>query len=790
MREIEQHVLRQYVGEGTGTCRRCKLLEVAGSKALVTVTLQILIGIALLIPPTTSFVVPLHTHKPSHFRPTSTSVRHRYVALSPPTDASFAAPDSFHADLKKALKDYKFDMDPLQRRSKPKVLKGDVDGAEKAVRMLRHMVRIGVATEASFQMVFSALLRRGRMQWFVVSGGDGGREYTCAANELEILLTELEELVDADRYNRNNYDTDNVNVNVNGSGGDGSNRVSTATYNMVLESYANCANSRGNYRYAEKAEDLLGRMGSSSMDATSLLCVLRAWAWQQANRGDSKCARRAMDYALQLEQLSAVAKDDDKDTSEAILAEAYDLVVEAYSKAVGGAPQADAIFKKRVKLNVPTPMADYTNVILAWTKDTKEESIVRATSLVETMSELFLAGKLADDPEHIAFSSVISAWTQLDQPEKAEELLWLMEKDVRPMAKSFKPSVYTYNNVCHAYIKVNAKINNRSVNAVSRIVKYMEENWKEQPLIKPDSFTYNTLIKAWNMSGNLQTVEQIEQVLDRMEAVLEGGTVSNKNFNTVLNAYAKSKEESAVENALRLFERMKASKLVEPDTITYTTILECLSKCNRLDFAADKALEILHEIKSAYETTRKVSMMPNSRTFSMAILTITKSPDRIVQARELLDQLIALYHETKEPTLRPTAHAYNYVINCAANAISNRAQAFKIAAKTYQGLREDKELKPDSYTYAFWFKACNQLLKESNMELYEKFMTLSFAQCCKEGMVSREVLNRLRQGHLNYNQLSELLQCDAKQVMRIQVDDLELSWTRNSRRVPHQNQPL
>ena len=162
----------------------------------------------------------------------------------------------------------------------------------------------------------------------------------------------------------------------------------------------------------------------------------------------------------------------------------------------------------------------------------------------------------------------------------------------------------------------------------------------------------------------------------------------------------------------------------------------------------------------------------------MAILTITKSPDRIHEARSLLDQLIAQYEETKDPKLRPTAHAYNYIINGASNA-SNRIEAFKIAAKTYQRLRENRELKPDSYTYAFWFKACNQLLGESNIALYEKCIKLSFDQCCKEGMVSREVLNKLKQGHLSYEQLSKLLNCDVRSVMRIQVDDLDLSWTRN-----------
>jgi hypothetical protein len=658
--------------------------------------------------------------------------------------------DSFHADLKKALaKEPNYDA-PLQRHGKPKLLRGDADGAEKAIRMLRHMVRIGVATEVSFQLVFKALVKRGRMQWAYNHNSD----YTCAANELEVLLEELEDLEDP---------------------------VSSETYNMVLEAYANCANSRGNYRYAQKAEGLLQRMGDLAT-TESRLHVLRAWAWQQGNRDDSKCAYAANDYLLELEE--------QMDVDELLLSQAYDWVLEGFSKAVGGAPQADAIFAKRIKMDIPVPMADYTNVILAWSKDSKDDSNEKATVLLERMAELFLAGELTEDPEHIAFSSVISSWTQRDEPAKAEELLWLMENKVRPKTTSMQPSVYTYNNVCHAYIKDNAKITNQSLKSIAKIVKYLEDNWEEQPLIKPDSYTYNTFIKAWNLSGNLQTVEQMEQVLDRMEAVLDTGKVTNKNFNMVLNAYAKSRESDAAQKALQLLDRMKSSQLVDPDTITYTTVMECLSKCPDTEFAADKALELLEEIQSIYEAAPKLQthMMPNSRTFSTAILTVTKSPGRIQKARELLNQLIALHRDTKEPSLRPTAHPFNYIINCASNVVGNnpavtidettRIAAFKIAARTYQELREHTELKPDSYTYAFWFKACNSLLPTTS-ELYTKFMVLSFTQCCKEGMVSREVLNRLKQGHLDYDQLGELLEVNSRNVMKQTVEDLKPLWTRN-----------
>jgi tetratricopeptide (TPR) repeat protein len=633
------------------------------------------------------------------------------------------------------------------------------------------------------------LLRRGRMQWIV--NHDNRSDFTCAANEMELLLYELEETIQSEKYDQSRSDESTI---------------STITYNMVLEAYANCANSRGNYRYADKAYDLILRMPPHRVDARSWLQVIRAWAWQQGNFHDAQCAQRAKD-CIQLLQQKVTGDGNDV----TILAEAYDWVIEAYSKAIGGAKQADDVFQKRLNLQsiCPVPVADYTNVIIAWTKDRKESSIEKATSVLKTMSELFLSNRLHGDPEHIAFSSVIAAWTQLGRPEKAEEILWLMEKDVRPMTISMKPTVFTYNNVCHAYTKDNSKIDSKTLKAVTRIIAYMEENYKEQPLIKPDSYTYNTLIKAWNLSGNLQTVEQIELVLDRMETILCDGTVSNTNFNMVLNTYAKSKDEKSLDNALRLFDRMKTSKLVEPDTITYTTILECLSKKSpNAEWAADKALEIFQELKQLYDSTKKSSLMPNSRTYSMAILAISKSPDKLNQANELLDQLISQYRITKDPTLRPTVHAYNYVINGASNVNdtndfvgdgSTKIDAFKVAARAYQALRDDSEVKPDSYTYSFWFKACNNLLGESSTNIssssssttttkastkrsavYEKFMKLSFEQCCKEGMVSREVLYRLKQGHFTYPQLSAMLHhSDPRTVMSVTLEDLELAWTRN-----------
>ena len=74
-------------------------------------------------------------------------------------------------------------------------------------------------------------------------------------------------------------------------------------------------------------------------------------------------------------------------------------------------------------------------------------------------------------------------------------------------------------------------------------------------------------------------------------------------------------------------------------------------------------------------------------------------------------------------------HPYNYVLSSASKSFDAdndiKMEAFKIAVKTYQELQEYKGLKPDSFTYKFWFQMCDTLLQPTS-DLYDKFMRLSF----------------------------------------------------------------
>jgi len=259
--------------------------------------------------------------------------------------------------------------------------------------------------------------------------------------------------------------------------------------------------------------------------------------------------------------------------------------------------------------------------------------------------------------------------------------------------------------------------------------------------------------------------------------------MTNRNFNVAINAYAKSKDRLAASKAHRLLKRMEASTHVRPDIISYTSVIECYTKSPDPN-ASVMAEELLESAFERYEKTKDKSVMPNSRTFTMAIQALAQCQRQgnALKARELLTRLTDMYETTQNESLRPNEYPYNYVINCAANTIGTseeKIQAFQLAIKTYQEMRNSVLVKPDSFTYAFWIKACNNLLPRSS-ELHSKCVSIAFEQCKKDGLVTNEVLSRLQQGS-PAKAVQSLLGVEIEYCHHnLQVKDLPPLWSRNT----------
>jgi hypothetical protein len=707
----------------------------------------------------------------------------------PASGANVDPASRFHIDMLRVLEsrgnlasNSALSLSPMERRKRPTVLKSDIDGAERVAGMLQHMVDIGVATEESYQIVLQALSDRGRMRWRRKDS-----TVICAADEVGTLFDELWEK----------------------QGGE----VSEETCNLVLKAYAICSTPRGNRRYAQKAQALLESMEESGMivSGESLSHVVHAWAWQQENLESGKCAKMAQQNFVRLVELS-------KD-NETVLQSSHWLL-EAWSKSSseGSSEMAEKILQKMIELKKSDPQSSFpnaqsfSNAILAWAKNNGERSAEKAHDMLLKTIESYGNGDLAahSEPELIAFNGVISAWARIGRADKAEEVLWMAD-ELGSTCKSLVPDVVSFNTVLHAYIKTKGRA--RALDQVLHILKHMEDSSAENPAIKPDSFTYSTVLKVRNVrpftmkyqyrahivSGNLQAwyhsnhpdaPVQVEQVLRKMTDLWAKGDKaaepSNHHYNLVINSLAKSRDHLDARKAYELLLQMQASDRCDPDIISYTSVIECFSKSKDPE-AAEISMDLLQQVSDAYEETRDPQIMPNLRTYTMAIQALSTNPtlDNVQKARDLLSRLVELFEETKDAKLRPSAFPYNYVLNCAANCIGttrDELTAFQIATRTYNDMRKSDVVKPDSFTYAFWFKCCNNLLPEG--DLRTKGVTYSFEQCKLDGLVSSETLRRLLAG-TPPKVVCKLVGIEPNTpptiYKRMTIEDLPPGWSRNFR---------
>jgi hypothetical protein len=415
-------------------------------------------------------------------------VEEETTIAAPLTSSTPSPADRFHNDMQRVLESrgnlYSTSSSStasssMERKERPQVLTSDVDGAERVATMLQHMVQIGVATEESYQIVLKAYRDRGRTRWKLQD-----TRIVCAADLVGGLIHQLSE-------HQATTITDG--------------NLSSKSCNLALEAYATCSTPRGGREYANQAQKLLDRMDCSGIPITteSVAHVVHAWTWQQENLKASNCAEMAQHN---LDRILLLSPDDE------ILMQCYDWVLEARSKSVseGSAQAASDLLQQMTDLKTNGGGAasssgsssrslpnfqSHSNAILAWSKNQEPGSAEKAHILLNEALELYKQGGFpqGSEPELIAFNGVIIAWARIGRPDKAEGVLWAMN-EIKSQCQNLVPNVVTYNSVIHAHLRSRDKI--KALQRIRKVVRYMEKNAEEQPAIKPDSFTYNTLMKV------------------------------------------------------------------------------------------------------------------------------------------------------------------------------------------------------------------------------------------------------------------------------------------------------
>lgn len=183
-------------------------------------------------------------------------------------------------------------------------------------------------------------------------------------------------------------------------------------------------------------------------------------------------------------------------------------------------------------------------------------------------------------------------------PRRAEQILNHMDELYRAGNSGVKPDTYTYNTLINAWAKSGEK---GAAARAEHVLSVMETRYRDGDNdFKPNTRTHTSVIDAYAKSGEKGAAKRAEQILNGMQRLYEktGDPDVRPNVHTanaVCNACAFTKIEEdraeALEIAFRVFRWIMKQKDMQADAYTYTILL---SVCANLLPREDRATRFAH----------------------------------------------------------------------------------------------------------------------------------------------------------------------------------------------------
>jgi pentatricopeptide repeat protein len=202
-------------------------------------------------------------------------------------------------------------------------------------------------------------------------------------------------------------------------------------------------------------------------------------------------------------------------------------------------------------------------VINAWARSGSSSAAEKAEALFRRVQELDESEWPDVKPNTIMYTSVIKAWANAGDPDRAELLLKQMYED------------------------------------------YMLHGNSE---VKPNKFSFNSVLSAWSKSSSPNAVDSAEALLRKMTELKKHGVLDSSpdvvSYNCILHTLAKRRSyPQAVAKAESLMEEMieiateTGDKSVVPNLITYTALFRILAAASALPDTAERAKKWLDRAK-------------------------------------------------------------------------------------------------------------------------------------------------------------------------------------------------
>lgn len=327
----------------------------------------------------------------------------------------------------------------------------------------------------------------------------------------------------------------------------------------------------------------------------------------------------------------------------------------------------------------------------------------RAQELLQRIHALYQEGYYEVSPDTVSYNSVLKAWKEENNPEKAYELLQHM---LLNPTEEIQVDVISLNTVILAFAKQGNYPQSED------LLRQMQER---DDLPDPDAVTYNSVLYAFSVSSDPSTAMQAENLLREMMTPRCNVAVDTTSFNTVIFAWSQMADpdtHSAARRAQQLLEHMEqlsaaGNSNVAPDVYSYTTVIQAWARCGR----ATQSQKILDRM-----TAR--GLVPNRFTYTAVMSSLAKAGNPH-KAEIILNKMMEAYLNGNQD-LKPDTIAFSAVMDGWAKL--SHVDKPDAAVRAMELLNRMKELEvdgmgPNGITYTSVFAA---LAKSGTWEACEK----------------------------------------------------------------------
>eukprot|EP00804_Cyclotella_cryptica_P012196 CCRYP_009871-RA/>CCRYP_009871-RA protein AED:0.05 eAED:0.05 QI:118/1/1/1/1/1/6/214/1064 len=299
-----------------------------------------------------------------------------------------------------------------------------------------------------------------------------------------------------------------------------------------------------------------------------------------------------------------------------------------------------------------TPPAKHFNVVLGLMADQKrvdDSTFDKARRYVQLMEQL----AKQDVPRSIDVEQYLES---LSPPS--------LQPEDNSSFTSSKPDSVTYNSLIK--IASNAGMPETSHEILNEMIKRSLEGDES---VKPDVISFNTVLNAWSKSKKPTIGAKSAEILHTMQKLSERGDFNvkpdNVSLTTVINSLIKSSKRTrgAPIQAEAIIQKMDENEdyAFKPDTITYTSLIKCWSESGRPK-AASRAEEIIELLHRRYDEGHD-ECKPDSMAYNVALNAIAKSGvPRSAERAEALLQRMKDRFDAGDVDLAPNTFSFSTVI--------------------------------------------------------------------------------------------------------------------------------